>query len=114
MADGGMFAHLAATNGAPACDVAADRSKRVPIVPVPADAPQCTWRHPQHGAPVAMWPYHDAEGRLVSYAARVEYVGAEGKREKDVLPITYCRNEGMHRGALARCRRRARSIAYRS
>ena len=67
------------------------RSKPVPIVPVPDDAPECAWRHPTHGFPVASWPYHDADGRLVAYAARVEFVGEDGKREKDVLPITCCR-----------------------
>ena len=92
MADDAMFAPLAADNGAtrPATGAAA-RSKPVPIVPVPADAPQCAWRHPKHGAPVALWAYRDAEGRLVGYAARVEYDGADGRRAKNVLPIAYCR-----------------------
>jgi len=94
MADDAMFAPLAAGNGAtqPATGAAA-RSKPVPIVPVPADAPQCTWRHSKHGVPVVTWAYHDAEGRLVGYAARVEYDGGDGRRAKDVLPITYCRIE---------------------
>jgi hypothetical protein len=38
-----------------------------------------------------MWPYHNADGRLVAYAARVEFTGKDGKRDKAVLPITYCR-----------------------
>jgi putative DNA primase/helicase len=79
-----------------------------PIVPVPEDAPACAWRHPQHGKPVAMWPYHDAGGRLVAYAARVEYRGADGKREKDVLPITYCRVG--HTNGLERCAWRAYGV----
>jgi hypothetical protein len=37
-----------------------------------------------------MWAYRDAAGQLVSYAVRVDD-GVDGKREKDVLPITYCR-----------------------
>jgi putative DNA primase/helicase len=72
-------------------DMFASLPQLVPIVPVPEDAPACTWRHPRHGEPVAMWPYHDARGRLVAYAARVEYGGLDGRREKEVLPITYCR-----------------------
>ena len=51
-----------------------------------------------------MWPYHDAEGRLVGYAARVEFVGEDGQRDKDVLPITYCRISG------ERCGWRARAL----
>jgi hypothetical protein len=101
MADAPMFAPLAAGNGAARPTRAAGRSKPVPIVPVPVDAPQCAWRHPKHGAPVAMWPYCDADGRLVGYAARVEYQRADGGRAKDVLPIAYCRIEhaGSHRHA---------------
>ncbi len=93
MADDAMFAPLAVGNGAARPARAAGRSKPQPIVPVPEDAPPCKWRHPKHGAPVARWPYHDAEGWLVGYAARVEFVGKDGKRDKDVLPIAYCRIE---------------------
>ena len=104
MADDPMFAPLLAGTGAARHARAAARSKLVPIMPAPADAPQCEWRHPKHGAPVAKWPYHDAAGRLVAYAARVEFVGTYGKRDKDVLPITYCRISG------ARCGWRARAV----
>jgi hypothetical protein len=105
MADDAMFAPLAAGNGVARPARAAARSKPVPIVPVPADAPPCEWRHPKHGAPVAMWPYRDAEGRLVGYAARVEYDGTDGRRAKDVLPITYCssgQGDGQRRAWRAR------------
>jgi hypothetical protein len=91
MADDAMFAPLAAEKGAAGATGAAARPKSTPIVPVPADAPPCTWRHPKHGAPVAMWPYYDVDGRLLGYTARVEHNAADGRREKDVLPITYCR-----------------------
>jgi hypothetical protein len=70
---------------------APSKPEPVPIVPVPEDAPACAWRHPKYGLPVAKWPYHEAGGRLVAYAARVEYLGADGKPEKAVLPVTYCR-----------------------
>jgi putative DNA primase/helicase len=91
MADDGMFAPLAAENETAHSTTGAARSKPLPIVPVPADAPACDWRHPKHGAPVAMWPYHDREGRLIGYAARVEFVGDDGERVKNVLPIAWCR-----------------------
>jgi hypothetical protein len=101
MAGDEMFAPLAAGNGAAASADGAGRAKPAPIVPVPVDAPECAWRHPKHGAPVMMRPYHDADGRLVGFTARVEYDGADGKRAKDVLPIAYCRIEqgGGHRHA---------------
>ena len=91
MADNAMFALLQAGDRAMAFAGATPRPKPVPIVPVPADAPECAWRHPKHGRPVAKWPYHDAEGRLVGHAARIEFVGQDGKRDEVVLPITYCR-----------------------
>jgi hypothetical protein len=91
MADDAMFAPLAATKGAAGAAGTPARPKSAPIVPVPADAPPCTWRHPKHGAPVAMWPYYDVDGRLLGYTARVEHNAADGRLEKDVLPITYCR-----------------------
>jgi hypothetical protein len=94
MSDDAMFAPLAAGDSlAGGSATGATQPKPVPLAPVPADAPQCRWRHPRHGEPVAMWPYRDVDGRLVGYAARIEYDGADGKREKDVLPITYCRVE---------------------
>jgi Protein of unknown function (DUF3631) len=104
MPDDVMFPPLRADHGAKVPADAAARSKPVPIVPAPAGAPECTWKHPKHGRPVAMWPYHDAAGRLLGYAARVEFVGADGKRGKDVLPIAYCRIAG------DRCGWRARAL----
>ncbi|HZT88194.1 MAG TPA: hypothetical protein VFA12_09500 [Stellaceae bacterium] len=94
MPDNSMFAPLPVGRGAPMRPGEAARPKPVPIVPVPDNAPECTWRHPTHGFPVAKWLYFDAEGRLVAYAARVEFVGEDGRRQKDVVPITYCRIEG--------------------
>lgn len=65
----------------------AKKPDRVPIMPVPADAPECTFKIPaKGGAPVRMWAYRDAEGRLLGYDGRFEY----GQGQKDVLPITYC------------------------
>jgi hypothetical protein len=92
MPDDVMFAPLTAEDisvtdigGAPA------RSKSVPILPVPVGAPPCCWRHPQYGSPTSIWEYRNLEGLLMAYAARVEYVGQDGNRQKDVFPLTYCR-----------------------
>lgn len=45
----------------------------IPVVPAPDHAlaarPQ---RHPRHGAPVATWTYHDAEGRPLCYLLRFD------------------------------------------
>src|SRR5262249_28577763 len=65
------------------------KETKTPIIPVPADAPVFSFCHPRHGEPVGNWPYYQAEGRLVGYAARFNFQ-IEGKPEKEVLPITYC------------------------
>jgi putative DNA primase/helicase len=91
MPDDAMFAELTPEDIAAASEQStAQGSTLTPIIPVPIDAPSCRWRHPKHGEPVAIWPYLDAAGRLVGYAARIEY-DASGEREKDFYPLTYCR-----------------------
>jgi hypothetical protein len=71
---------------------AASRPKITPIIPVPDNARPLDWQHPQYGRPVARWQYHTAEGGLVAYAARVEYI-EDGERKKDVYPVLWCRVE---------------------
>jgi hypothetical protein len=63
---------------------------KVPIIPVPDDAPSMHFRHPKHGNPTKVWPYHDAEGRLVGYAARFDFIRDDGTPDKEVLPVTFC------------------------
>jgi hypothetical protein len=63
---------------------------KFPIIPVPADATPCQWKHPVYGKPVAKWAYRDAQGRLMGYAARIEWTDG-GDRKKDILPVTWCR-----------------------
>jgi putative DNA primase/helicase len=106
MPDDGMFAPLGAEDTAVGAEsgVAATKPKPRPIIPVPADAPRCRWRHPKYGSPDAMWPYSDADGRLVGYAARFEYIEA-GESRKDVLPLTFCEIDHAKRRAW-----RARSV----
>lgn len=65
------------------------KAAKMPIVPVPADAPPMTFRHPQYGAPVKAWPYHVADG-LAGYVARFDFTGKDGRPDKECLPITYC------------------------
>src|SRR5689334_4130640 len=87
-----MFAPLTAeeatidnVNPAPA------KPRLIPILPVPESAPYCDWRHPIYGAPVRKWPYEDADGKLLAYSARVEYVEQDGTSRKEFFPLTYCR-----------------------
>lgn len=77
---------------------AAPRADKVPIVPVPADAPPMAFRHPKHGEPVNAWPYHDAAGGVVGYVCRFNFIGADGEPAKEVLPVTYCDLGGGRRG----------------
>ncbi len=70
-----------------------------PILPVPDFAPKTHKRtfskqrkgkyHP--GEFITSWAYHGQDGSLLGYAARFEWL-FDGKREKDVVPVTYCRN----------------------
>ena len=66
------------------------RVTKVPIVPVPDDAPPMNFRLPKLGAPTRSWAYHDAEGHLVGYVVRWDTVDADGRPAKTILPISYC------------------------
>lgn len=93
-----MFAPLTTEERAAAASQAAvtgtpgSRSEaKTPIIPVPPDAPPAAgFRHPKHGAPSQLWPYHDAAGRLLGYAARFDFKTENGAPGKDVLPLTFC------------------------
>ncbi|MEG3176190.1 DUF927 domain-containing protein [Sphingomonas sp. RB3P16] len=83
------FAPIAETDTAPATKHVA-KAQKVPIVPVPDDAPPCTFKIPgKGGAPTQKWEYRDAAGCLLGYDARFEYL-EDGKRCKDVMPVTFC------------------------
>jgi len=71
---------------------------KTPIVPVPADAPPIAFRHPKRGEPSSAWPYHDAAGCLTGYVCRWDFLDAEGKPDKEFLPVTYCELGGGKRG----------------
>jgi putative DNA primase/helicase len=59
-----------------------------PIVPVPADAPPPPPEHPTRGKASAIWPYKDAEGRLLHIVRRFEEPGGG----KVILPASFCRS----------------------
>ena len=70
---------------------------KVPIVPVPDDAPPCLFRDPEWGDPSGLWRYRDAEGRLFGYLVRYDVTNKEGKPDKNFRPFTYCRlKDGRH------------------
>jgi putative DNA primase/helicase len=72
-----------------------DRGRqRVPIVPVPDDAPALDYRHPIHGTPSAVWAYCDHDGALLGYVARWDIVGEDGTARKVVRPLTHRAREG--------------------
>lgn len=58
------------------------------VAPVPPDAPPIPSRHPQHGAPVARWIYHDAQGRIASAVCRFEPMG----ERKQIVPLSLWRD----------------------
>jgi len=62
-----------------------DDSRPRPLVPVPADAPEATFRHREYGEPSRVWTYRDAAGALLGYLCRFD--AADGKQ---ILPRTYC------------------------
>jgi putative DNA primase/helicase len=70
----------------------AEAPKPAPIIPVPLDAPPCDWQ-PRYGVLAGTWAYLNKEARLVGYSARINCM-RDGRPDKDVLPITYCRVDG--------------------
>ena len=90
----GMFGPLsgAERNGTGGAGRRAPGPKLTPIMPVSDDARPLDWHHPQCGRPVKTWLYLNADGKLVAYSARVEYV-EDGERKKDVYPVLWCRVE---------------------
>jgi hypothetical protein len=65
------------------------RTEKTPIIPVPADAPPMTFKHPRYGRPSHTWPYHLGDGGLAGYIARFDFT-KDGEPDKDYLPITFC------------------------
>ncbi len=65
MTEAAMFQPLSAnevaTAEAASTSAAQCRTKPVPIVPVPADAPPMQYRHREHGEPSKVWSYLNAD-----------------------------------------------------
>lgn len=59
------------------------------VSPVPASAPEATFKHTRHGSPShAPWAYRAADGQLLAYVVRF----ASGDGGKEVLPRTLWRD----------------------
>ena len=88
--DAEAFAPLSEQEAEQAATPKKGKVERVPIVPVPDDAPDCTFKIPAlGGSPKRLWEYRDGAGRLLGYDARFEYM--EGDRlAKQVMPVTFC------------------------
>lgn len=85
-----MFSPLTPEENASSQGASARSNNRRPILPVPDDAPEVKFRHPEFGIPTKRWPYHNAEGQLLFYIARFDYQNAEGAPSKEYLPLTFC------------------------
>ena len=72
-------------------DVQDNKKKKVPIIPVPDDAPACNFALPDIGKPSTLYAYHDAKSQLLGHIARFEYKNTEtGELQKKILPVCYC------------------------
>ncbi|MEM7171264.1 MAG: DUF5906 domain-containing protein [Pseudomonadota bacterium] len=60
------------------------------LSPIPASAPNTTFRHRRYGEPSHVATYRSLDGQLLGYTARFDWVSEEGKTQKAVLPRTYC------------------------
>lgn len=85
-----MFAPLSGDELAIARKAIPKTRTKAAIVPVPDDAPPMAFRHPKHGAPAHVWPYHEAQGHLVGYVCRWDFTDAAGNPAKEILPVTFC------------------------
>lgn len=62
------------------------KAKTIVQLPVPDDAPACTWMDRSHGEPSAVWAYKDINGKLNGYDARYD---PPGGKKKLVKPWAY-------------------------
>lgn len=85
------FAQLTEEEREAAPEVAAPTDEWSPILPVPDDAPDPDFTHYKRGAHSGVWPYANAEGRLLGYVVRFNgEAKVTGKKEKTFLPLTFC------------------------
>ncbi|MGH2341829.1 hypothetical protein ACRC7T_10115 [Segnochrobactraceae bacterium EtOH-i3] len=93
-----MFAPLSGDELAIARKTTPKTRTKAAIVPVPDDAPPMAFRHPKHGAPAHVWPYHEAQGRRVGYVCRWDFTDAADNPAKEILPVTFCDLGNGHAG----------------
>lgn len=87
---GGMYAPLSGNETGSVKATPRKRAPKMPLVPVPVDAPPMAFKHPKYGAPSKSWLYQTADGRLVGYVCRWDFTDTDGKPAKEILPVTYC------------------------
>ena len=63
---------------------------KIPVVPVPPDAPAMHFRHPVHGEPSEIWPYRNSDGDLIGYFCRWDFRKPDGTHDKTFLPVCFC------------------------
>lgn len=69
-----------------------------PLAPVPDDAPPIgEYGHRDFGKPSMVWPYRNAQGQVIGYAARFDVANDDGTTDKEVLPISFCTNDKAQR-----------------
>jgi hypothetical protein len=79
---------------AEACTAAIDaESKSDPIIP-PDDAPAPNWLRVLRREPDEHWEYRDENGKTAFYAARLNKGERDGKKLKDVVPISWFEGKG--------------------
>lgn len=88
MEAGGMFAPLP-SNPTPSLG---SKTQWRPLVPVPANAPEPTFRHQDHGGPSTVWRYFGAGGELLGFVCRFDTPGG-----KEILPRTFCEDSNGNR-----------------
>lgn len=64
------------------------RSDWVPVLPVPADAPEPPKAHEFRGLPSVTWTYRAADGAVLGYVCRFE----KSDGGKEIVPLTWCRH----------------------
>lgn len=70
-----------------------EEAKPVPVFPVPADAPQVSFKHPNWGEPDAVWTYRDGKGAVLMYVCRFN----PPNKRKQICPRSYCKMpDGAH------------------
>lgn len=74
---------------------AKSKTKWVPVLPVPDDAPARPTVHYHYGTPARIWTYTDADGRILGQVWRFDTLDQKtGKPKKEIIPLVLCHAEG--------------------